>query len=48
MFNHVIFVPVTTNNNIQVASNWNIEFDEIFEISRFRPGRGCYKVSLQT
>jgi hypothetical protein len=23
----------TTNNNIQIASNWSIEFDEIFEIS---------------
>jgi hypothetical protein len=34
MVNHLIFVPATTtNNNIQVAPNWNIEFDEIFEIS---------------
>ena len=49
MVNHLIFVPATTtNNNIQIAPNWNIEFDEIFEISIFRPGRGCYKVSLQT
>ena len=32
--NHLIFVPVaTTNNNIQIAPNWSIEFDEIFEIS---------------
>jgi hypothetical protein len=32
--NHLIFVPAaTTNNNIQIASNWSIEFDEIFEIS---------------
>ena len=32
--NHLIFVPTTTtNNNIQIAPNWNIEFDEIFEIS---------------
>lgn len=30
----MIFVPAaTTNNNIQIASNWSIEFDEIFEIS---------------
>ncbi|MFL6409835.1 MAG: hypothetical protein ACJ71K_01145 [Nitrososphaeraceae archaeon] len=34
MVNHLIFVPATTtNNNIQIAPNWNIEFDEIFEIS---------------
>jgi hypothetical protein len=32
--NHLIFVPVaTTNNNIQIAPNWSIKFDEIFEIS---------------
>ena len=32
--NHLIFVPAaTTNNNIQIAPNWSIEFDEIFEIS---------------
>ena len=34
MVNHFIFVPATTSNNkIQVAANWEIEFDEIFEIS---------------
>jgi hypothetical protein len=34
MVNHLIFVPAsTTNNSIQLAPNWNIEFDEIFEIS---------------
>jgi hypothetical protein len=32
--NHLIFVPAaTTNSNIQIAPNWSIEFDEIFEIS---------------
>jgi hypothetical protein len=32
--NHLIFVPAaTTKNNIQIAPNWSIEFDEIFEIS---------------
>jgi hypothetical protein len=24
LVNHLIFVPVTTNNNIQVAPNWNM------------------------
>jgi hypothetical protein len=34
LVNHLIFVPTaSTNNNIQVAPNWSIEFDEIFEIS---------------
>jgi hypothetical protein len=34
LVNHLIFVPAaTTNNNIQIARNWSIEFDEIFEIS---------------
>jgi hypothetical protein len=32
--NHLIFVPaITTNNKIQIAANWEIQFDEIFEIS---------------
>jgi hypothetical protein len=32
--NHLIFVPAAaTNNNIQIAPTWSIEFDEIFEIS---------------
>ena len=32
--NHLIFVPAAnTNNSIQIAPNWSIEFDEIFEIS---------------
>lgn len=30
---HLIFVPAKTHNKIQVAANWDIEFDEIFEIS---------------
>jgi hypothetical protein len=34
MVNHLIFVPAATSNNkIQVAANWEIQFDEIFEIS---------------
>jgi hypothetical protein len=34
MVNHLIFVPATsTNNKIQITPSWNIEFDEIFEIS---------------
>jgi hypothetical protein len=34
MVNHLIFVPaITTNNKIQIAANWEIQFDEIFEIS---------------
>jgi hypothetical protein len=32
--NHLIFVPAkTSSNKIQVAAGWDIEFDEIFEIS---------------
>lgn len=32
--NHLIFVPANTSGNkIQVATGWDIEFDEIFEIS---------------
>jgi hypothetical protein len=34
MVNHLIFVPAATSNNkIQVAASWEIQFDEIFEIS---------------
>jgi len=30
----LIFVPAAaTNNNIQIAPSWSVEFDEIFEIS---------------
>jgi hypothetical protein len=28
-----LFPAANTNNSIQIAPNWNIEFDEIFEIS---------------
>jgi hypothetical protein len=32
--NHLIFVPaITTNNKIQITANWEIQFDEIFEVS---------------
>jgi hypothetical protein len=32
--NHLIFVPaIITNNNIQDTPTWNIQFNEIFEIS---------------
>ena len=34
LVNHLVFVQAaTTNNHIQIAPNWSIEFDEIFEIS---------------
>ena len=32
--NHLIFVPASTaNNKIQITANWDIHFDEVFEIS---------------
>jgi hypothetical protein len=32
--NHLIFVPaITTNNKTQITANWEVQFDEIFEIS---------------
>jgi hypothetical protein len=32
--NHLIFVPAnTTNNKIQLTTNWDVQFNEIFEIS---------------
>ena len=38
IINHLFFfVPAnSTNNKIQLTANWDIQFDEIFEISIFR------------
>jgi hypothetical protein len=37
IINHLLFVPAnSTNNKIQLTANWDIQFDEIFEINIFR------------
>jgi hypothetical protein len=37
IINHLFFVPAnSTNNKIQLTANWDIQFDEIFEINIFR------------